>query len=160
MRSTSNFKRTDVQGQLAIIFESLMKKSIKQVRDFELEARDRSVMIDIPEQEYEEDLDDETLKEWVTDVCNNVFSSAFHSLSKDDMTYEYAKIFCSEGILKNIVHLTKKYHLSERQMKLINQHIEERIVPYMQRKYPLTESSDVNKAIDEKVKPIDNREAL
>jgi hypothetical protein len=30
----------------------------------------------------------------------------------------------------------------------------------MQKKYPLTESNDVNKAIDEKVKPIDNREAL
>lgn len=30
----------------------------------------------------------------------------------------------------------------------------------MQRKYPLTESSGVNKAIDERVKPIDNREAL
>lgn len=30
----------------------------------------------------------------------------------------------------------------------------------MQKKYPLTESSDVNKAIDEKVRPIDNREAL
>lgn len=30
----------------------------------------------------------------------------------------------------------------------------------MQRKYPLTESNDVNKTIDERVKPIDNREAL
>lgn len=30
----------------------------------------------------------------------------------------------------------------------------------MQRKYPLTESSGVNKAIDDRVKPIDNREAL
>ena len=30
----------------------------------------------------------------------------------------------------------------------------------MQKKYPLTESSDVNKAIDQSVRPIDNREAL
>lgn len=93
----------------------------------------------------------------MTDVCSNVFSSAFHSLSKDNMTYEHTKTFCSEGILKNILLLTRRYHLSERQMNIINEHIEERIVPYMQKKYPLTESSDVNKAIDEKVKPIDNR---
>lgn len=30
----------------------------------------------------------------------------------------------------------------------------------MQKKYPLTESSDVNKAIDQSVRPIDNRDAL
>ena len=30
----------------------------------------------------------------------------------------------------------------------------------MQRKYPLTESHDVNKAIDQCVRPIDNRQAL
>jgi len=30
----------------------------------------------------------------------------------------------------------------------------------MKKKYPMTESSDVSKAIDESVKPIDNRESL
>jgi hypothetical protein len=30
----------------------------------------------------------------------------------------------------------------------------------MKKKYPMTESTDVNKTIDESVKPIDNREAL
>jgi hypothetical protein len=97
-----------------------MKKSIKQVKEFELEARDRSVLIDLPETEDEGELDDDTLKEWLTDVCNNVFSSAFHSLSKDNMTYEHTKIFCSEGILKNILMLTKRHRLSERQMQVIN----------------------------------------
>ena len=45
-------------------------------------------------------------------------------------------------------------------MKILNAHLEKEIVPYMQRKYPLTESHDVNKAIDQSVRPIDNREAL
>lgn len=45
-------------------------------------------------------------------------------------------------------------------MKVLNEHLEKDIVPYMQRKYPLTESSDVNKAIDQCVRPIDNRQAL
>jgi hypothetical protein len=52
-----------------------------------------------------------------------VFSSAFHSLSKDAMTYDHTKIFCSEGILKNILILTKRFRLTEKQMKIINQHI-------------------------------------
>lgn len=100
-----------------------MKKSNKQGRDFELEARDRSVIIDLPETEDDGEIDDDTLKEWLTDVCSNVFSSAFNSLSKDNMTYEHSKVFCSEGILKNILLLTKKYRLSEHQMKIINEHI-------------------------------------
>lgn len=76
------------------------------------------------------------------------------------MSYEYAKIFCSEGILRNITLLTNKYRLNERQIRMIDEHIEEKIVPYMKKKYPMTESTDVNKAIDQSVKPIYNREAL
>lgn len=64
-----------------------MKKSVRQVRDFELEARDRVVIVDLPDSEIDGELNDDILKEWVTDVCNNVFSSAFHSLSKDEMSY-------------------------------------------------------------------------
>ena len=64
------------------------------------------------------------------------------------MSYEYTKIFCSEGILRNIVLLTKKFELTERQMQIINKHIENSIVPYMKKKYPMTESTDVNKTID------------
>ncbi len=45
-------------------------------------------------------------------------------------------------------------------MRVINEHFGKSIVPYMQKKYPLTESSDVNKAIDRCVRPIDNREDL
>jgi hypothetical protein len=60
---------------------------------------------------------------WITDVCNNVFSSAFHLLSNETMNYEYTKIFCSEGILRNIMLLTNKYRLNERQIRMIDDHI-------------------------------------
>jgi len=39
------------------------------------------------------------------------------------MNYEQAKIFCSEGILRNIVLLTKKYRLTKDQIKVIDDHI-------------------------------------
>jgi hypothetical protein len=49
--TNSPFKKSEGQryNQLLEVFDGLMKKSIKQVRDFELEARDRSVLIDLPE---------------------------------------------------------------------------------------------------------------
>lgn len=86
-------------------------------------------------------------------------SCAFNMLSSDQLSYEQAKISCSEGILRNVVLLTEKYELSREQIKLINQDIEQNIVKYLKRKYPMTESTDVNKALDEAVKPIDKTEA-
>ena len=34
------------------------------------------------------------------------------------------------------------------------------MVPYLKRKYPMTESSDVNKSLDEGVKAVDKTDAL
>lgn len=62
--SASTFKKSGdgVQyKQLLDVFDGLMKKSIKEVRNFELEARDRQVIVDLPEIDGE-DLDDDTLK--------------------------------------------------------------------------------------------------
>ena len=107
-----------------------------------------------------EELDDDTMKEWVTEVVSCVFSSAFNAISHDEMSEQHAKCFCSENILKNILFLTKRYRLKKEQLKAIDSHISQRLIPYFQRKYPLTEVKDVSKAIDDSVKPIDNREAL
>ena len=76
------------------------------------------------------------------------------------MSFDHAKCFCSENILKNIIFLTKRYHLSNDQLRVIDRHMAEKLIPYFMKKYPLTEVKDVSKAINECVKPIDNREAL
>lgn len=62
--TTSGIKKNEFQkfNQLLEAFDGLMKKSNKQVHDFELEARDRSVVIDLPEGDCDTQLDDETLK--------------------------------------------------------------------------------------------------
>lgn len=115
------------------------------------------MVVDLPE---ENGTDDESLKDWITEVCNNVLSSAFNSFTSDRMTYEQTKIFCSQEILKNIYSLSKEWKLTQSQMELINEHIEEKIVPYMQKKYPLTESIEINKTVDSKIKKIDQRYAI
>ena len=145
---------------MAEMFEQFMRKQTKSSPSFELEPRDRSVLLELPDVSQEEEMDDEVLTEWITEVCSNVFSSAFNSLSQDLMSYEQSKIFCSEGILKNIVQLTRRYRLNERQIKLIDVHISKSVIPYMKKKYPMTETSDVNKTLDDHVSPIDNRESL
>ena len=123
-----------------------------------MEARDCLIELELPNEEgHDESLSDEVLKEWITDLCNSVFSAAFNFFSKDMMSLEYTKIFCSQCIVRNIFRLTQHFRLKNHQMRVLNEHISKDIVPYMQRKYPLTESQDVNKAIDKCVRPIDNR---
>lgn len=39
-------------------------------------------------------------------------SGAFNLLLSDQLSYDQAKVFCSEGILRNIVLLVEKYQLT------------------------------------------------
>lgn len=100
------------------------------------------------------------LKRWISEVCTKVVSSAFNLLISDKLSYEQAKVCCSEGILRNIVLLVQKYQLNKDHISEINSHIEVNVVPYLKRKYPMTESSDVNKSLDESVKAVDKTDAL
>jgi len=63
------------------------------------------------------------------------------------MTFEQAKIFCSETILANLLRFTEKYKLNEQQLEMINRHLSSKVFEYLQRKYPLTMGTDVNKAL-------------
>ena len=55
----------------------------------------------------------EELKRWISEVCTKVVSSAFNLLISDKLSYEQAKVCCSEGILRNIVLLVQKYQLNK-----------------------------------------------
>ena len=63
------------------------------------------------------------------------------------MTFDQAKIFSSETILGNILRLTEKYKLGEDQVSAIDNHLKNNVLEYMAKKYPLTLSADVNKAL-------------
>ena len=52
-----------------------------------MEARDCLIELELPNDEgHDESLSDEVLKEWITDLCNSVFSAAFNFFSKDMMS--------------------------------------------------------------------------
>jgi hypothetical protein len=68
------------------------------------------------------------------------------------MTFEQTKIYCSENILRNIVLLTDKINLSPEHMEMINSHLKNRVLPYMNSKYPMTAATDTNKAFQKVIK--------
>jgi hypothetical protein len=63
------------------------------------------------------------------------------------MSYEQAKIYCSENIFKNIVRLSEKYRLSDKELKLIDDHIKDGVLKYLATKYPQTDSTLANKKL-------------
>ena len=76
------------------------------------------------------------------------------------MTFEQVKVFGSESILRNILKLTERFKLTSAELEIINNHIGEKILDYLQKKYPLTQSNDVNKALEKEVKESDNLDLL
>jgi hypothetical protein len=76
-----------------------------------------------------------------------VSSAAFNSFSKNEMSFEHAKIYCSENIFRNVVILAQKSGLSAKQIEVIDKHINENVLDYLLAKYPLTESTEINKKL-------------
>jgi hypothetical protein len=59
------------------------------------------------------------------------------------MTYEQTKI----NIFKNIVVLSSNYTLSAAEMELNDDHIKKGVLAYLAAKYPLTDSTEINKKL-------------
>ena len=64
------------------------------------------------------------------------------------MNFEQAKIFCSENIFKNMVILNKNYKLSAQEFEMLDSFIEKKVLHYLGKKYPLTQSVEVNKKLE------------
>ena len=76
------------------------------------------------------------------------------------MSFEQAKIYCSENILRNIVILAQRSGLSAKEIQIIDTHIKTNVIDYLDAKYPLTESTEINKKLEEIVREVDNIESL
>jgi len=76
-----------------------------------LEPRDRGVTVELPENVH--DLKRGGLEKFITELCKKVWSIAFNYFSKGELTTENTKIYASEQILKNLVHLCSKFSLGK-----------------------------------------------
>jgi hypothetical protein len=53
-------------------------------------------------------------------LCKIVWSRAFHYFSTEQLSYEYAKIYSSKEILRNIIRLSERFQLTPRHFEVIN----------------------------------------
>lgn len=128
-------------------------------QNYEVEARDREVIIDAP-RVVDGKIEETELKKWVSKVVKTISSASFHYFSKNEMSFEQAKVYCSENIFKNIVNLNKSYSLSSKEFETIDNHIKTGVLNYLATKYPLTDSTDINKKLEEIVHEVDNIESI
>jgi hypothetical protein len=125
-----------------------------QTSSSDLEPRYRFFLVDVP---FESDrkIDHEKLKRWLGKVLTETFSVAFHRYSKGEMSFEQIKIYCSSNILRNMAWINEKIDLRGGDLELLEEEMS-RLLGYLQLKYPLTESTEINKALEVGVEEVDN----
>lgn len=85
-------------------------------------------------------------------MVKTVISSSFYWYSKSEMTFNEANVFCSENILRNLNNLDDKLSLSGDELRSLDMFLEEDILTYIASKYPLSESSEVSKRLEQCIK--------
>jgi glutaredoxin-related protein len=100
------------------------------------------------------------LKRWMSKLFTKTFSVAFHHFSRNEMSFEQTKIYCSMNILYNIIKLNKSQPITSDAIEQLDRYLQTDVLAYLQKKYPLTESQAVNRTLDSAVQEMDNLGAL
>lgn len=124
-----------------------------------LEHRDREVQSNI-KATPEEALDQNTIEEWIGEVCRHVVSTTFNYYINEDMTFEQAKVYCCEEILKNVGAFAEKHDISASVLSQLDNIMKKKVMPYLAQKYPLSEDFNANRALNRVVKEINNMEVI
>lgn len=113
----------------------------------ELEPRDRPVIVNLPQE-----LSHGALERFMTKLCGEVWSKAFHYYSTNQMSFENTKIYCSQQILKNLARLSEKYPLTAHHFAVIDRHLQGSVLEYMLQKYPMTLSQEINRNLNNAIR--------
>ncbi len=70
------------------------------------------------------------------------------------------KAFVCENFLRNLVLFVEKCKINAEELEMIDSLLKQKVLPYSKAKYPLTGESEVNKALKNSVKPIDNSQMV
>ena len=79
---------------------------------------------------------------WVGQVCKRVLSAGFKLYKNGDLDINKTKAFCSENILRNLIHLPRK--LKEQYWGAIDTCLKTELFPYYRFNYPQTEEKGVS----------------
>lgn len=96
----ANTEQKDGLSELVQLMKILVRQTAetsknKQHNSFEIEPRNKEVLVTPPPLSKEAGNNKQLLKQWMAQVTKTVFSSAFYYHSKGEMNFEQAKVFCS-----------------------------------------------------------------
>ena len=94
------------------------------------------------------------------EVCRKVMSTSFHHFINENMTFDQAKIYCCEEILRKISEHADTNELNAKFFKKIDDIMKDKIMPYLALKYPLNNTQNANRALNKVIKEINNMEML
>jgi hypothetical protein len=70
------------------------------------------------------------------------------------------KAFVCDNFLRNLILLVEKCKITAKELEKIYELLKEEVLPYLKAKYSLSSENEVNKALKNKVKPMDNSQML
>ena len=85
-------------------------------------------------------------------MCTESLSVAFHYFVEKKMSYDQMKVFASESLLMNLVILADHYKITQKEIRFIDETMNDSILPYLKGKYPLTVEKEVNKTLFQSIK--------
>ena len=85
-------------------------------------------------------------------------STTFNYYINEDMSFQQAKVYCCQQILKNISSFAEKHEISSTVLSDLDKIMKKKVMPYLAQKYPLSETLNVNRSLNRVVKEINNME--
>ncbi len=70
------------------------------------------------------------------------------------------KAFVCENFLRNLVLLVEKCNITVEELEMIDNLLKDEVLPYSKAKYPLSLENEVNKALKNEVKSMDNSQMV
>ncbi len=135
----------------------MIEDSIKESKINEFEARDRHVFVE-NKKKSEGKLNSDELEAWIGKVCRDVMSSAYYYYLTEQMDYDQTKVYCCQGILKNISQFVSKNkeEITPQFYTLVDNILKFKVLPYLELKYPPSISNSVSKRLNKIFKEINN----
>jgi hypothetical protein len=100
------------------------------------------------------------IEAWVGKVCKTSISIGFNYFMERKVEEKQMKAFVCENFLRNLVLLVEKCKITAKELEKIDDLLKDKVLPYSKAKYPLSSENEVNKALKNSVKSMDNCQML
>ena len=89
-------------------------------------------------------------------MTRNIFSHGFRLFEERKLEENQVKAFCAENILYNIITLIKEGELDEKEIRKMNEFMQNDLAKYNIMQYPKSEDKEFNLIFANKITEVDN----